>query len=356
MATVAHLFAGVTDYFRAYAAKSYDDVLNNATKRFDPGAVSERRSQMVEGFRQQLNQNQNLTPDQVNAMVTARNARHAIGDFFENSMGFVGQGLSVAGGTVGYGTKKAAQAVFSKKGMKIGAGTTGVAGTGAGVYAAGSAVINNIDSIVGALPEAGAIAGTVAAGVAIKRYGPQVLDNIAESSVGQAIVKGGEAVANAPGIRHVNNAVDDVGRRVAVNAGITGVGSGIKESARWAGKGVSEYATNLGKDAWAGAKWFHENRNSRGVTLAAFGAAGVGIMGVPSNSTTDALSLSFTGAYQGGQYEEKYNHKMRQVASNMSVSNNGGGTFLRPNQAPQVENMGATGDLVFALHSLRNGG
>lgn len=340
MATVAHLFAGVTDYFRAYAAKSYDDVIGNAKKRFDPSAVSERRSQMVEGFRQQLNQNQNLTPDQIDAMVTARNARHAIGDFFENSLGFVGQGLSMAGGTIGYGTKNAAQAAFSKKGMITGAATTGTAGVGAGVYAAGKAVVDNFDTIVGAIPEAGAIAGTVAAGVAMKRYGPQVLDNIAESSVGQAIVKGSEAVANAPGIRHVNNAVDDVGRRIAVNTGVTGVGSGIKEGARWAGKGVGEYTTSLGKDAWAGAKWFHENRNSRGVTLTA--AAGAMVL-MPS-------------AYQGGQYEAEYQHKMRQVASNLSTSSNGGGTFLRSNQAPQVQDMGATGDLVFALHSLRNGG
>lgn len=62
--------------------------------------------------------------------------------------------------------------------------------------------------------------------------------------------------------------------------------------------------------------------------------------------------------YESGMKQGKGYHTMQQVAANMSVSYNGGGAFLNdiaPPAAP-VDDFGATGDLVFALHSLRNGG
>ena len=140
---------------------------------------------------------------------------------------------------------------------------------------------------------------------------------------------------------------DDVSRTTSSYTGVTGPSSVVKGAAstvgatgKFMGRGAYEYGRDLGKDVVDGAKWFHKNRNSAGVTA----AAGVG-----------ALAL-MPSAYESGQLEAKHERKMAQVASNMSVSNDGGGTFLRQNQSPQVQDMGATGDLVFALHSLRNGG
>lgn len=114
----------------------------------------------------------------------------------------------------------------------------------------------------------------------------------------------------------------------------------LKPGARFIGQGIKEVGTHVGQNAWKGAQYYWKNRNTKGMHLATAGAT-MALMPV---------------AYNIGVDESKYQHRMNQVAGNLSVSNDGGGTFLRPNFSPQVEDMGATGDLVFALHNLRNGG
>ena len=123
-----------------------------------------------------------------------------------------------------------------------------------------------------------------------------------------------------------------------------GAAETIKSTTKFIGRGVADYSKELGKDAWNLGKFLWQNRNSRGVQLATIGT-GLALM---------------PAAYEEGERETKYQHKMQQIASNWSVSDDGGGTFLRPNFRPSidysVDDHGATGDLVFALHSLRHGG
>jgi hypothetical protein len=355
MATVGHLFAGITDYFKAYTAKNYGDVVSNAANRIKSQPLTDSRLEKVEAFRTSLNQNANLSKEEINSLVRGRNARHAIGNFFEQAFGGIGAAGSIVGGTMGYATKEAAKLAFTKSGRQGVKDTLSspVTNKGAGVGATGVGTAigaNNADTIADTIasvghvasdvsPEAGMIAGAVAVGAAAKHVAPKIANSQAMRNTENAINGVVDTVANAPGIRQVNEYGDEVAREIASTTGITGPGSAMKEGARWAGRGVAEYGKTLGQDVVRGAKWFHENRNSRGMTV----VTGVG-----------AMALMPT-AYQGGINEADYQHQMRSAASNMSMSPDGGGTFLRPNQIPQVEDMGATGDLVFALHSLRNG-
>lgn len=311
MAIMGHAFAGLTDFFRAFGAKSYGDVLSNASKRYDPTAVSRRSTQMVSDFAEKLSKNENLTPQQIQMQVAARNGRHAVGDLLENTFSVAGAAGSFVGGSMGYGAKKAAQAVFSKNGMKMGGISTGAAG----VAGATKALVNNADAVIDAVGDAMPVVGALGAANALRKFGPTLL----QTEKGQQITK---AV-----------------KKQVVNTNAA-IGEGIKSGTRWAGKESVAMGKDVGSDILKGAKWFHENRNSRGMTIGV-AAGAIALMPV---------------AYDGGLNEGKYEGKMRQVASNMSISNDGGGTFLRPNQSPTVEDMGATGDLVFALHSLRNGG
>lgn len=61
-------------------------------------------------------------------------------------------------------------------------------------------------------------------------------------------------------------------------------------------------------------------------------------------------------AYARGEKQAEYEHKVNQITDNMEASNDGGGTFLRPNFQPRIDDHAATGELVFAMRSLRNGG
>ena len=61
-----------TDYFRAYTAKSYKDVLQHAAGRFDPAVLRQNRLNTITQYRQQLAQNPNLTPEDIDTMVCGR--------------------------------------------------------------------------------------------------------------------------------------------------------------------------------------------------------------------------------------------------------------------------------------------
>jgi hypothetical protein len=285
MSLFSHLFAGFTDYFRAYTAKSYKDVLQRAAGRFDPAALRQNRLDTIREYRQQLAQNPNLTSEDIDTMVFGRMLRHQAGDAIETVFGRVGQLGSIVGGTLGYGSKH-----IGKFGLKLGWGLT----------------------------KYGAIVGGVGAGVTV---------------AAPVVVAGGLGYLGVKAFR--------LGRNLGVNAAVGGF---VKSTGKFIGKGVAEYSTELAKDSVNLAKFVWQNRNSRGFQVATVGAG---------------LALAPV-MYEHGQEEAKYQHKMRQIASNWSVSDDGGGTFLRPNFRPSVDhsvdNHGATGDLVFALHSLRHGG
>lgn len=318
MALVGHLFAGITDYFRAYGAKNYSKVLENAGSRFSPSALSLQRDLKVSEFRNRLSQNENLTSTQINRMVAQRNVRHAVGDFMENTLGLVGAGTSLVGGTAGYLTKTAVTAPF-----KIGRWVRQDPYMNAATRALG-----------GAAASTGIIRGTVETIAAAAHSGVPLVHG-ATDAVRDAI-----PMARAVKDRIVTNARagDAVPDELMLAA--QAAPKVIANTGKFMGQGVAEYGRGLGQDVWRGAKWFHENRDSRGIKLAATGAA-----------------LAFMpAAFNGGLNEGAYQYDMQQVAANLSMSNDGGGTFLRPNYAPQVDDMGATGDLVFALHTLRNGG
>lgn len=295
MSLLSHLFAGVTDYFHAYLAKSYKDVVRNAAGRFDPAALRQNRLNTITQYRQQLAQNPNLTPEDIDAMVFRRMLRHQAGDAIETVFGRVGQVGSFMGGTVGYLSKQVGKVAFK---------TTWMATKATAI-------------------SAGAVAGATALGVGV---------------AGKYAIK-----ATGKALKIAYNASDSLG----IN---TAVANATKSTAKFIGRGVADYSKELGKDAWNLGKFLWQNRNSRGIQLATIGT-GLALM---------------PAAYEQGEREAKYQYKMQQVTSNSSVSDDGGGTFLRPNFRPPISNRssidnsvddhGATGDLVFALHSLRHGG
>lgn len=126
----------------------------------------------------------------------------------------------------------------------------------------------------------------------------------------------------------------------------TAMGAAIGKTGRWVGKGTAEVGAEMGRDIAATGKFLWKNRNSREMAYAV--AAGTVILG--------------GAAYETGVAEAKHNIKMQQIESNQTYDPTAGGTFLnrQPNNlvksTSEVDDFGASGDLVFALHNLRNGG
>lgn len=114
-----------------------------------------------------------------------------------------------------------------------------------------------------------------------------------------------------------------------------------KEYARFLGQGVVETGRMMGRDAMQLGHLLWNNRDSK---LWLVGAA--------------ALAPT---AFNYGEQEGVYTYKKQLIDANTSESATAGGTFLNIRQyngryvaeKGYVDNHGATGDLVFALHNLR---
>lgn len=114
-----------------------------------------------------------------------------------------------------------------------------------------------------------------------------------------------------------------------------------KEYARFLGQGVVETGRMMGRDAIQLGHLLWNNRDSK---LWLVGAA--------------ALAPT---AFNYGEQEGMYTYKKQLIDANTSESATAGGTFLNIRQhngryvaeKGYVDNHGATGDLVFALHNLR---
>jgi hypothetical protein len=403
---MGHVAAGITDYFKAYRAKSYNNVIDNASSRTNPAKLQQESTRKVAALQDQLKTNRNLDVSDIKSRTGRREAtdaylhketaqvlnkkrQHAIGDFFENAFGKAGSVGSAIGGTIGYGTKELIKAPFTmpskiKRGLQSGreemantrqlgrnadaledaVGTPSLKSSSRSRQAAAdkarlkheNAVRNTSTTAkvtgaaegaavgagvgAGAIGAVGAVKGVIAATHAVA---DSALPSLAGSMTGQNLVQTGRQVAESA--RMVKNqvklnALENGHMPDEMAMAAQSLAANFKPMARVTGQAVKEYGQMVGKDAWRGAKTFHQNRNSRGVTIAA---------------TAGTLALAPL-AYSGGANEAKHQHKMQQMAGGLAVSNDGGGTFLRDNQAPQVQDMGATGDLVFALHSLRGGG
>lgn len=299
-----HMFsgmAGVPAFFSGAFSKNYGDVTKRSRKWFDTSADQTRRQAETLHFQRLMASNPNLTPQDMKLMGAGYSVRQFIGKTGEAAANTVGAGASLMGGTAGYVAKNVA----------VG---TATATAGAAVGAAKLATKTGI-------------AGGKLTGRALK--------------------------ANHK--RWATNRAAGKEQRGARNEMLARVGKATAKDAYNIGKGLYNFT---------GTKTFNA-----GVAV----AAGAAIMGSADTLDTTIGSPGGTGAfgklvgtadgpihnmYESGKQQGKGYHTMQQMSSNMTSSMNGGGAFLRdiaPTSAP-VDDMGASGDLVFALHSLRNGG
>lgn len=236
---------------------------------------------------------QGLDEKTVDSYMAGYKLRKSISQPFERIGAKFGAGVTTAGAFTGY---------FTKKGVKYG-----------GYLALG----------VGGL----AVSPLALAGVAT--YGGFKLARYAKRSVSQGIA---------------NLAEKDIRWRKTfdyMKLGVDYAKDVPKEYARFIGQGVVETGRVMGRDAMQVGQFLWNNRNSK-----------MWLVGSAVLAPT---------AFNYGEQAGMYSYKKQQIDTNTSESATAGGTFLNIRQhngryvadKGYVDNHGATGDLVFALHNLR---
>lgn len=192
---------------------------------------------------------------------------------------------------------------------------------------------NTVSLVMGAV-------GDVSSNLAF--YGRQAASPVAKA-VGQVVaggVRGGAGVGFQtlkPMIKHGAIGAYEVGKVGAIAVGATGYVAGK------AGMAIGKEAFSFGSSM---AKGVYATRNS---TVAQVGAAALGVGVIAPAVSANA------------EHKADYSSKLQMV----NVSQDGGGTFFYGAKSPGrkvttngrgYDNLGAEGNLVFALHNLRNGG
>lgn len=291
-------FAGAPDFFRGMGAKKYGDVLENSKQRFSGAKDKEYRMGQMNAFENSLKSNPDLSPAEIRQTMTGYKARN----FLNAGAQFLARGVagtsSAIGGTFGYGLKFGG----------IAAGK-GVAKMSKGAYSATEEAVKRAAS---------------------KERTPRPK------------MSPEERMARA----------ERRGERM--------------KFAGQAGRAAGRDAKALAKDAYniSGSPLFGVGAVAVGVGLVAADSEDLSrTIGAPfgdgvAGHLTGSVGMPVYNAYESGMNMNAAQRKLGQMEANMELSHNGGGAFIRDIATPPagVDNKGASGDLVFALHSLRNGG
>lgn len=288
------IFRGVFGFVSGLRKSTMAEVRQSIKKQSiqDLDSIGKSFQTRIEAKRLSL-KSQGLDDETVNSYVAGYKLRQSISQPFERLGVRVGDGLETAGVFAGY---------FTKKGVKYG-----------GYLALG----------VGGL----ALSPLALAGVAA--YGGFKLARYAKRGISKGVTSLAEK---------------DVRWRKTfdyMKFGVDYAKEVPKEYARFLGQGVVETGRMMGRDAMQVGHLLWNNRDSK---LWLVGAA--------------ALAPT---AFNYGEQAGMYSYKKQQIDANISESATAGGTFLNIRQhngryvaeKGYVDNHGATGDLVFALHNLR---
>lgn len=300
-------FGGVPSLFTGMGAKNYERVKKNALKWHNGNTLDDRnRAAQTEQFRSMVAENRNLSESEMKWMNRGYNARNLAGKAYERTANDLGTVTSVIGGTLGYSAKKTA--VYG--GQKTKQAVTTLINRRADDPDAYN-VSDMKKRWANERAEVKAAKKQRWADGAEKRKARNALLGKASVKTGEDVVGMGKNLYNLTGTK-------------TFNFGVAAVATG------------AILGTSGQLEATIGSP------------------AGNGVAGQMVGSVEGPID----NVFESGRRQGKAYHTMQQVASNMSVSANGGGAFIRDIAPPAtpVDDMGATGDLVFALHSLRNGG